>query len=299
MAYTCATTGGLKQALQAKQVDDQLLNASGEIIQALLIGGPAQDMDDYEDGPAVLEAYMARFVPRASAVTDFLRAIAIRRWLEGAKADWAKRAAKGWTEELRTRLIASARDVIERPTWKPLVLQEIRSEDYGVMFRADQAAKELGLDVWEFHWERLHKAPGNENLWPFALQTSDRARIEKVVSLAEEVLPLSQIASGPADEMGMGDPFKAHRQLDWVLQALDAFPGIGGRLVLTGLRSPTIRNRTMALRDLSAWGREHWPEGAEAVLRDALQHEPDPKIRENIQKALDGVPLAPPNVVVP
>lgn len=298
-AYTCATAGGMKRALQDEHVDDELLTATGEIIEALLTGGPAKDMDDYDDGAAVLDEYMKRFEGRARTIADFLRAHVIKSFVDDPGADWQKRASMGWSPELRARLLASIRTLLERTDWKPLVLQEITSADYSVMFHADQAAKKLGIDVWEFHWERLHSDPQNQIWWSFAAQTTARDRISRVVSLAEDVLPLSEIASGPADEMGLGEKFKAHTQLDWVLQALERFSGIGERILFTGLRSPVTRNRNMALRALSAWGRGHWPDGTEELLRDALKHEPNAQTRDIIQKVLGGTPLDPPRVVVP
>ncbi len=53
LAYTCATAGDLQTALAQPSVDIALLVATGEMIEALIMGGPAEDMHDYEAGASV------------------------------------------------------------------------------------------------------------------------------------------------------------------------------------------------------------------------------------------------------
>src|SRR5262249_22226983 len=45
LAATCARTGGLLLALSEDHVDRELLTGAGEIIQALIAGGPAEGID--------------------------------------------------------------------------------------------------------------------------------------------------------------------------------------------------------------------------------------------------------------
>jgi hypothetical protein len=124
------------------------------------------------------------------------------------------------------------------------------------------------------------------------MQTDDPERIDRVITLAQERLPLEQIATGPADELGLGPEFEHHSALDFVLQDLDRFPGKGWLLVRAGLRSPVVRNRNMAVRALAAWGKEAWPEGAETLLRAALENEPRQDTRDHMRRAL-GTGVAP------
>jgi len=91
------------------------------------------------------------------------------------------------------------------------------------------------------------------------MQTDDPNRIDQVVRLAEERLPLKDIASGPSDELGLGLDFQAHSALDFVLQDLRRFPGKGWPLIRAGLKSPVTRNRNMAVRAIAAWQRPSWP----------------------------------------
>ena len=56
LAYTCATAGNLLTALSGEHVDRDLLTSAGDIIQALISGGPAEDMDGYEEGATAVTA---------------------------------------------------------------------------------------------------------------------------------------------------------------------------------------------------------------------------------------------------
>jgi hypothetical protein len=56
LAYIAATTGRLLEALRRDIVDRDLLTAAGEILSSLATGGPAQNLDDYEEGSEAVEA---------------------------------------------------------------------------------------------------------------------------------------------------------------------------------------------------------------------------------------------------
>lgn len=59
LAYACAVGGGLLQALEADSVDAALLDGAGDLIRALLAGGPAEDISGYVDGASVVSLYLA------------------------------------------------------------------------------------------------------------------------------------------------------------------------------------------------------------------------------------------------
>ena len=67
-------------------------------------------------------------------------------------------------------------------------------------------------------------------------------------------------------------------------EGLQRFPGLGGSLVIAGLRSPVIRNRNMAAKALGAWPRSEWPEGAHEAVREAASDEPVSATREVLEQ---------------
>jgi hypothetical protein len=118
------------------------------------------------------------------------------------------------------------------------------------------------------------------------MRTDDPARVDRVVARAEKKIDLAAIATGPADELGLGPEWHEHSELSFVLQGLVAFPGKGWPLIRAGLQSPVVNNRFKAMRVLAAWGRARWPDDAEMVVRRALKNEPDDELRGDMKSLL-------------
>jgi hypothetical protein len=288
LAYTCATTGGLLEALSRDSIDDDLLTSTAEIIQALIIGGPAEDIDDYDDGAVAVELYLGNAERLGTTLLHFLTVASISDFLGDEDADWSARAERGWTAEKRSAMRAQCEAIIAAPGWQARVNEGLRSVDEQTFHNADRAAQVLGIDTWKFHWERLQAKPLEAGRWFHVMTACNDERIDDAVALAERHLPLEKIAAGPADEMGMGPGWEAHGCLDFILQELGRFPGKGIRLIEVGLRSPVTRNRNMALRAFSEWGEENWPDSMAGMLQRAMDDEPDGDVRERMRKVKEG-----------
>ena len=276
LAHICATTGRLRQALEADEVDPALLTGAGELIEALIAGGPAEDMDDYDDGAAVVERYVHHLGAEPRGLDQLVIVDQIGRFLDG-DGDWAARAGRGWTTARREALRARTREIIAAPHWPDAVRAGLAASDPDTFHAASRAAGILDIDTWDHQFARLEA--GDEHAWYAVMQTDDPARIDRVVAHAERALPLEDIATGPAEELGFGPAWRSHGHLDVVLQDLRRFPGKGWPLLRAGLQSPVVRNRHMALRALSAWSRPAWPPDAESTLIQARDREPDPDVR--------------------
>jgi hypothetical protein len=106
LAYIAATTGRLLDRLTAASPDDQLLEAAGEIISALVPGGgPAEGIDDYADAPGLLSVFTALMSARARQLTDFVVVDDIAEFLRSDDG-WPDRYHHGWTPDQRARLLA-------------------------------------------------------------------------------------------------------------------------------------------------------------------------------------------------
>ena len=263
LAHLAATTGGLLEALHGN-VDRGLLTSAGEILSALVEGGPAEDMDDYEDGADAVEAFLALMTTRAESLHDFTAVANIRRFLSGENG-WEERAVRGWTATRRQAFEDVCDEILGRPAWTALITAGL-SGDASEFHLANWAARRRGMDTFAAHVARIRADPF-DMAWFEAWQQADTGRARELAELARTLLPLSDIATGPGDELGLGVAWRAHRALDWTLQALRDHPGIGADLVLTGLRSPVTRNRNLALKALERWPRADWPPAAlDAVL---------------------------------
>ena len=81
LAHPCATAGRLEDALDGL-VDDELLDGACTIVRALVNGGPAEDIDDYEPGPRVAAAVVELVAERPPSVVPPGRGGRHPRWAE-------------------------------------------------------------------------------------------------------------------------------------------------------------------------------------------------------------------------
>lgn len=292
LAATCARAGGLLAALSEDQVDRELLTAAGEIIQALISGGPAEGIDDYEDARPVIESYLAHIASSAETIKDFLHVNSIKSFLDDEDSRWASRYDAGWSAECRDSLRSLCDSILGRPEWPDRVRAKLSSEDEVEFAYADQAAKALGVDTWDIHWRRLQAKPADSGRWYHVMALCNEDRIGKVIEFAEPNLDLAGIATGAADELGLGPGFEQHSCLDFILQELHRFPGRGAKLIEAGLRSPVVRNRNKAVAALAAWSRAEWSGGLERALERAAGCEPNEEVRERMRQALRGETLS-------
>jgi hypothetical protein len=286
-ALTCARTGDLLGALRRPDPDERLLKGAGSILGTLIRGrgGPAEGIESYPEGAEAAELYLRHLQARELDLEDFVAVTTIEQFL-GEEGGEAHDPTLGWPQR-RAVLSELTAAIRSPPGWEERVRAGLASEDRQAFWVATEAAKALGMDLWDVYFERLDRG---EDHWYFVMQTDDPERIDRVVRLAEERLPLDEIAAGPSDALGLGPEFQAHGALDFVLQDLRRFPGKGWPLVRAGLQSPVTRNRNMAVRALGAWGRENWPEEAEPFLKRALEVEPNEETRETMRRVLAGEP---------
>ena len=287
-ALTCASAGNLIGVLRDPDPDEALLVGAGEILTTLIRGreGPAEGIGEYPEGAEAAELYLGHLRRRPClGIEHLLAADAIRKFLDEEDGE-AQDPDLGWPQR-RDAILEHAKAVLARPEWPEIVERELTSSEPQTFHHAAAAAQALGFDVWDLYFERLERG---EDMWYFVMQTDDPERIDRVVALAEERLPLDRIAAGPGEELGLGPRFRDHSALDFVLQDLQRFPGQGWPLLRAGLQSPVIGNRNMAARALAAWDRSAWPPEAEFLLRSALAHEPYEPTRELLGKVIAGEP---------
>lgn len=202
----------------------------------------------------------------------------IREWLTSGDG-WEERSKCGWTMTDRERCLQLAAELLSKDGWKEETIRDLASPDNGAFYWANKATRKMGIETWDRLFARVEADPIKSNSWYDLTEATDATRI--LVAFAERVLPLEAIASGPADEMGLGTGFEPHGTLDWMLQLLDRFPGRGWPLIRAGLQSPVVRNRNWPLRVFKNWLHQDWPPDARQVLQVAAMAEPDDDRKEN------------------
>ena len=299
LAHTCAVAGDLAGALAADIVDDALLDGASGILAALLAGGPAEDIEDYDDAPRVVDAYLRHVVRRPLHRTldlhHLLVAEQLREFLGPASEpleDDETLRELGWTLELRAKVLELCDEIVARPGWAEQVRRQLDDDDPLRFHRADVAAQLLDIDAWPHHLARVRADPRHSPSWLRLVQTPDAARFTAVLELARELLPLDEIATGAAEELGLGTEFDVHDTLVAVIQGLADKPGAGLDLLDSALRSPVTRVRRGALRVLATW-RAHPPEAGghseavDALLARVAAAEPDSELRADMQRLLE------------
>ena len=216
VAYLVAHACGLKHALDEHEVDEELLDAAGGLVVALLRGGPAQDIDDYHDGVPVITSYIEH-VRRCPMTIDRAGTVAeIRRWLTSPDADWRQRPVGAG----RARFGSRSRTPARRSWIKPRRSSWSRMACEPGMTRCSRRR----TTCWP-HGNRHLRATclassgrsSSKRKLVSRVRQADEARMCCIVALAEATLPLAAVATGPADLLGLGPEFAVHGCIDFVL----------------------------------------------------------------------------------
>ncbi|UXI65886.1 hypothetical protein [Tahibacter amnicola] len=261
-------TGFERDADGALPAADALLVGAGEIFEKLIHGGPAQDMSDYADGVDEVQAWLAHLRRGCPSDLQVLLSVdRLRHWVRDEGGAVALPADRGWTAEVRAAVASACDGVVASGRWLPIVEQGFAEEQRFPFWRACRAAEILGLDPWERRYERQEKDGSDE--WYDLMRTDDPQRVQRVVALAQRQIDFAAIATGPACDPGLGERFREHQAMEFIVTPLASFPGMGWPVVEAALRSPVIRSRNAALGVLAAWGEARWPQSARHVLLQA------------------------------
>ena len=274
-ALTCAMTGELLSKLKTDDADDELIFSAGEILTAILGGsGPAAGYESYPDGAETYATYLKHLERRDNNVEALVFADRVERFLhdELGSADLSVELRQTWIDR-HDEMLESISGIKKQPGWRDKILDQLDSDDNLRFWQATEAAKIVDIDPWDYFFKRIKRG---EDFWWSALQTDRLDRIDLLIEHAEAAIPLHAIATGPSDDLGLGNEFAEHQKLDWLLQELRRFPGRGLPLIHAGLQSPVTRNRNMAARaiaeiPLAERSDEitHWLTAAVAVEPDA------------------------------
>ena len=280
LAHLAATHGDLVGRLRMSGIDDDLLDAAGSLIVALLYGGPREDIADYEDAVAAVELFLDRLSERPMTLRHLITVCEIGAFLEDVEQPWPLLTEQGWTPYRRSALAERLAGLTARPDWEGRIARALDPKADAETFRIGlHAAEGLGLAVWDALLARLDADPKDETLWLRAADIAQAADIEALVEAAARVLPAAAaVRPGPP-----GDPARPATWDEWalghVLQGLRRFPGHGEGLVVAGLGRPVALLRQQALETCAAWGRAAWSEALETRLVDHAEDDPDVETR--------------------
>jgi len=292
LAYTVAIAGDLNHALSHGFVDDELLLAASEIIEALFAGGPAEDINDYKDAAETILSYLRHLRTRHTNLKTnyFITTQYVQQYL-AENLSIKIREGNGWTEEKITQARILCDEVLSDPQWPPLAEHLLLSSDEHEFTHANEIAYWLDIDTWDIHWNRLQLDPINSGCWMEIMRIVQEPQLAMVLEFGENNLPLGEIATQPADETGMGPEFEPHHCLDFILQELERFPHQGWSFIRTGLNSPVVRNRSMAISALKVWDADYFDVHMLNALDELQETETEPDLVQDIIEIMDKLDL--------
>jgi hypothetical protein len=285
LALTAAVHGGLSEVLEQEQVLGADLVAAGEIISAMITAdiGRVSGMNVYPDAAETCRAYLTHALLAAPDLVHLHAAQLIFSHVERDQRSAAERAACGWTPAARSDVVALARRYATRNDWGTLIREQLAASDERAFERAARAAFEAGIDAYDWYRRRLTARPHDSGAWLYATESANAERITELARLAERSLPLAQMSRGPADREGARRDAELHTCLEVVLQRLKDFPGEGMSLICAGLRSPVLRNRSLAINALAAAAPTSLSLQARDVILLALSEETNNEIRTRLK----------------
>ena len=283
-AFIAATTGGLRSALESADVDDELLDHAGAILDALAMGGPAEDLSDYEEAQPALAAYLSRMADATPTVRRVRDLVGLRICIDTKDEE----ENPNLPPDAANEIILAIDELTNRTAWRALILEALESDDLESVKDVIASARNLGIDVGPVLWKWIEFEPSDSHLWYQLTVKANLDEIRSVVAAAERLLPLDRLQTGPTADLGLGPDYELDQSLGYVLQGLRDFPGEGWGLISVGLGNRVTRNRNMAIRAIGLWPRDSWPADAAPFLNEAMWREPEPKTRERIRALLRG-----------
>lgn len=148
-------------------------------------------------------------------------------------------------------------------------------------------AKNLGIDYASYAFEAIKKDIYEDNNIIILLM-QDNKYVDELIELFEEKLPLDEMATGSADEVGLDDNFKDYRLLLMIIQNLKPYTLKGINLLKTALQSPVVNNRNMAISVLEEWTKRENKPLSELVpeIYELLKNIVDKEVREDVKKRI-------------
>jgi hypothetical protein len=269
LAYACATAGRLEDALDGL-VDDELLDGACTIVGALVNGGPAEGIDEYEPGARVAAAVVELAGERPVNRVRLNTVVDVRRWAE--------------EYEQHVAIAERCGRVLARPDVRAFVAERLRDPDEILHIWA--IAEAMGLDPWESGWTHLQAARHDPGLYYELTRTTSPERWARLTAFAERALPLDALASGPREQLfPPPEQRDAARALAFLVQGTR--PGRWSpRIIAAALLSPVISTRNAALHALRRAEPAEWGEPVRSALGRLVLEEPMIEVRERARRQL-------------
>ncbi|MBQ6294045.1 MAG: hypothetical protein IJK77_09375 [Lachnospiraceae bacterium] len=235
-AYSALTVWekcGAEEILRGKPSREEF-KAILRIVEALLDEGPCPGISQVENAENVLLRLLELAPDHYLTAEDLSVILAVKRRAENKK-------------EPLTAVISACDGVLRLPLSVMVIRDAVREG------KAQELAQELGLPFRE-DLLRAMRADFERHCGKVSwLMNDGEYYAEQAMALFREKLPLAKMKGDPIDDLCLGDEYRNHNILQYMIQELDGRLLHGTDFIMTGLASPVSRNRNRALKVLQAW----------------------------------------------
>jgi hypothetical protein len=284
LAYTCAVYGKLEAALARTDVDESFIDAAAGLTTSLFIGGPAEDIHDYEPGARVIPRLLSLVETRPETLARAQWVARVRSFVQGEKPE--RRREQGWTRNLDDELLRRCGQYLSRRTLHWLIDDAVRSGGQNALCDAWLLAPDIGADLWDVMFDRLQTAAPDSYFVQELLGRSTPARAQQLLNWAES-LRLHEM-EGPPEAGVSWRSTEPGSSVESLVQWMPARVPLSVKLVRACLRSSPLRLRYLGMAALKESPRELWWPLAESMIRDALKIEPDGDAKKRLKCLISG-----------
>jgi len=150
--------------------------------------------------------------------------------------------------------------------------------------RGFRLARRMGIDCSIEILDALQE-DFNANASLVDILPKDSDTLSKLLTIYRQKLPLDMMASGPKDNLGMGDEYRPYHQLSFLVQNLADSAGEGEDFIIASLNCPVNANRQMAISTLEEWLKDDYEPSA--AIKNAVWKIKEQEPTDDILALLD------------
>lgn len=238
----------LLRTLSESNISDTTIDTAFELILKALPQEYWGDVIDFEEAPEMTFLLLHQLTNRKLNLWQLNSVCAIYTELNETLNDVFYETR--W-DKISDEVIAKCKTIIAQEDYCTFVKSELKNLTKKDFRLPTSAAYYFKIDLWDNYYEQTKNG---SNHWYQLTRATDSERLIKAIKLAEETFDLDMVLNGPVNSLGLGLRLVAQTNLDYLLEILPPFKGLGRNLVKTGLKSSWVRNRDSAKKVLEQWG---------------------------------------------
>lgn len=237
IALRCALKGELDVALYEPSISKELYNGASTIIESLL---KEDSIDDYPYASVVLTRFLHHATTHCESLVDFYSIMIISEFVHAEDDIWGERLNEHWKPHERRAIQEAVQPFTDNPKWSKLALNALQSGEK-VDYRVIEIAQFYQLDITALLFDKLKKEPTNSILYGAIMDTRDVQSIQDLCAFAEAHFSLSSLS------------LEEQYCLEYIIQDLHEFEGVGAPLVRASLETKNEGLRWQGLTVLAEW----------------------------------------------